>query len=177
MVYSASFDAGAFVTRRNLKQIHEDLKEPGYKGIYDAWQLLQGSGRRGQRKRLAAPSGYLTAVILDRISASICAYNFRYTRPFSGVLASTIASIRGGKRVKIDNSAIKRALRGVAIRSRDYLFAGADSGGKCAAAIYSLIGTAKLNWIDPKAWLRHVLTYIAAHPKLVEISGTCIQRA
>ena len=57
-----------------------------------------------------------------------------------------------------------RALRGVAIGRRNYLFAGADSGGERAAAIYSLIGTAKLNGVDPEAWLRHVLERIAEHP-------------
>jgi transposase len=66
--------------------------------------------------------------------------------------------------IEIDNSAAERALRGVAIGRRNYLFAGADSGGERAAAIYSLIGTAKLNDVDPEAWLRHVLTHIADHP-------------
>jgi hypothetical protein len=47
--------------------------------------------------------------------------------------------------IEIDNSAAERASRGVAIGRRNYLFAGADSGGERAAAIYSLIGTAKLN--------------------------------
>ena len=66
--------------------------------------------------------------------------------------------------IEIDNSAAERALRGIAIGRRNYLFAGADSGGERAAAIYSLIGTAKLNGVDPEAWLRHVLTRIADHP-------------
>jgi len=66
--------------------------------------------------------------------------------------------------IEIDNSAAERALRGVAIGRRNYLFAGADSGGERAAAIYSLIGTAKLNGIDPEAWLHHVLANIADHP-------------
>jgi len=65
--------------------------------------------------------------------------------------------------IEIDNSAAERALRGIAIGRRNYLLAGADSGGERAAAIYSLIGTAKLNGIDPEAWLRHVLTHIADH--------------
>ena len=47
---------------------------------------------------------------------------------------------------------------------KNYLFAGSDAGGERAAAIYSLIGTAKLNAVDPEAWLRHVLTHIADHP-------------
>ncbi|PFH08538.1 transposase [Collimonas sp. PA-H2] len=66
--------------------------------------------------------------------------------------------------IEIDNSAAERALRGVAIGRRNYLFAGADSGGERAAAIYTLIGTAKLNGIDPEVWLRYVLTHIADHP-------------
>lgn len=67
-------------------------------------------------------------------------------------------------RIDIDNSAAERALRGVALGRRNFLFAGADSGGERAAAMYGLIGTAKLNGVDPEAWLRYVLTHIADHP-------------
>ena len=70
----------------------------------------------------------------------------------------------GDGRIEIDNSAAERALRGVAIGRRNYLFAGADTGGERAAAMYTLIGSAKLNGVDPQAWLRHVLTHIADHP-------------
>lgn len=65
--------------------------------------------------------------------------------------------------LEIDNLPVERALRGVAIGRRNYLFAGADSGGERAAAIYSLIGTAKLNNVDPEAYLRFVLARIADH--------------
>ena len=67
-------------------------------------------------------------------------------------------------RVEIDNNAAERALRAVALGRKNYLFAGSDSGGERAAAIYSLIGSAKLNGMDPEAYLRHVLTHIADHP-------------
>jgi hypothetical protein len=66
--------------------------------------------------------------------------------------------------IEIDNSKAERALCGVAIGRRNYLFAGADTGGERAAAIYSLIATAKLNGVYPEAWLRHVLAHIADHP-------------
>jgi hypothetical protein len=67
-------------------------------------------------------------------------------------------------RTEIDNSAAERALRGVALGRHNFLFAGADSGGERAAAMYGLIGTAKLNGVDPEAWLRHVLERIAEYP-------------
>jgi transposase len=67
-------------------------------------------------------------------------------------------------RIEIDNSAAERALRGVAVGRRNYLFAGSDRGGERAAVFYTLIGSAKLNGLDPEAYLQHVLTHIADHP-------------
>ena len=67
-------------------------------------------------------------------------------------------------RLEIDNNAAERALRAVALGRKNYLFAGADTGGDRAAAIYSLIGSAKLNGLDPQGYLREVLTRIADHP-------------
>ena len=52
----------------------------------------------------------------------------------------------------------------MALGRKNYLFAGSDAGGERAAAIYTLLGTAKLNGLDPQAYLRHVLTRIAEHP-------------
>ena len=66
--------------------------------------------------------------------------------------------------LEIDNNAAERALRCVALGRKNYSFAGADSGGERAAAIYSLIGSAKLNGLDPALYLRTVLGQIADHP-------------
>jgi transposase len=66
--------------------------------------------------------------------------------------------------LEIDNSAAERALRAVAIGRKNYLFMGSDSGGQRAASIYTLIGTAKLNGLDPSFYLRTVLAQIAEHP-------------
>ncbi len=64
----------------------------------------------------------------------------------------------------ITNNAAERALRGIALGRKSWLFAGSDRGGQRAAAMYSLIVTCKLNGIDPQAWLADVLARIAEHP-------------
>ncbi len=66
-------------------------------------------------------------------------------------------------RICMTNNAAERALRGVALGRKSWLFAGSDRGGERAAAIYSLIVTAKLNDVDPRAWLADVLGRIANH--------------
>ncbi len=71
---------------------------------------------------------------------------------------------RDDGRLEIDNNIAERELRAVALGRKNYLFAGSDAGGEHAAALYSLIGTAKLNGIDPEAYLRQVLERIAEHP-------------
>jgi transposase len=65
-------------------------------------------------------------------------------------------------RLEIDNSAAERALRSVALGRKNYLFAGSDAGGERAAALYSLIGSAKLNGLDPELYLRTALAQIGA---------------
>lgn len=70
----------------------------------------------------------------------------------------------GDGRIEIDNNAAERALRTVALGRKNFLFAGSDEGGERAATIYSLIGTAKLNGLDPEAYLRQVIGCIAEHP-------------
>ncbi len=66
--------------------------------------------------------------------------------------------------MEIENTAAERALRTVALGRKNNLFCGSDAGGERAAAIYSLIGTAKMNGIDPQAYLRNVIERIADHP-------------
>lgn len=66
--------------------------------------------------------------------------------------------------LEIDNNAAELALRVVALGRKNYLFAGSDAGGERAALIYSLLGTAKLNGVNPQTYLTEVLTRIADHP-------------
>jgi transposase len=67
-------------------------------------------------------------------------------------------------RVCLSNNAAERALRGFALGRRSWLFAGSERGADRAAAIATLIMTAKLNQVDPQAWLADVLARIAEHP-------------
>ena len=68
-------------------------------------------------------------------------------------------------RICITNNAAERALRGIALGRKSRLFCGSDRGGERAAAMYTLIGTAKLNDVDPQAWLADVLDRIAEKPQ------------
>ena len=76
--------------------------------------------------------------------------------------AALIRYIDNG-RIEIDNNAAERSIRGIALGRKNYLFAGSDTGGNRAAAIYSLIETCKLNTIDPEAYLRDVIARIPDH--------------
>jgi transposase len=67
-------------------------------------------------------------------------------------------------RICLSNNAAERALRGIALGRKSWLFAGSDRGGRRAAIMYSLIVTAKMNNVDPQAWLADVLSRIAEHP-------------
>lgn len=71
---------------------------------------------------------------------------------------------RDDGQIEIDNNAAERALRAVALGRKNYLFCGSDAGGERAAAVYSLVGTAKLNGLDPQAYLRYVIERIADQP-------------
>lgn len=66
--------------------------------------------------------------------------------------------------IEIDNNAAERSIRAVALGRKNYLFAGSDAGGERAATFYSLLGTAKLNGLDPEHYLRTVLERVAQHP-------------
>lgn len=65
---------------------------------------------------------------------------------------------------EIDNNIAENALRGVALGRKNWLFAGSDAGGERAAVLYSLIGTCRLNGVEPEAWLRYVLGHIQDWP-------------
>lgn len=65
--------------------------------------------------------------------------------------------------LEVDNNSAERAMKPVAIGRKNYLFVGSEGGGKAAATAYTLVETAKLNNVDPQAWLTDVLCRIAEH--------------
>lgn len=70
-------------------------------------------------------------------------------------------------RICLSNNAAERALRGVALGRKSWLFCGSDRGGQRAASLYSLSSTAKLDDVDPEAWA-DVLARIAEHPQQID---------
>jgi len=73
-------------------------------------------------------------------------------------------------RICLSNNAAERALRGIALGRKSWLFAGSDRGGERAAVMFTLIQTAKLNDVDPQAWLADVLARIADH-KIADLAA------
>ena len=136
--------------------------------IFDAERALNGVSedqRLALRKKHAAP-------LVSELEAWMRSEQARLSRHYDVAKAidymlkrwaGFIRFLDDGK-IGLSNNAAERALRGVAVGRRNWLFAGSDRGGERAAAIYTLIAGAKLNDIDPQAWLEDVLRRIADHP-------------
>lgn len=110
--------------------------------------------------RLAAFKAWLEAASSQVSTKSALAAAIKYALPHWTALTRYVED----GRIEIDNNAAERAIRAVALGRKNYLFAGSDAGGERAALIYSLIGTARLNGLDPQAYLAAVLERIADHP-------------
>ena len=161
--------------RRKFWDVHEATKSPLAREALDriaALYRIEDSVRgRAPEQRLRTRQEHMASLLADlqswldvtlsRISGrSELAKAIRYT--VSRWDALTLI-LRDG-RACIDNSAAERAMRPIAVGRRNWTFAGSDAGGERAAAIYSLIETAKLNGLDPEGYLRAVVECIAEHP-------------
>ena len=161
--------------RRKLHDVHEATRSPlahealtRIAALYAIERELNGRAPAERRQTREARSAPLMRDLHDWFSATL------RRLPGKSALAGAIRysltrwdaltlPLRDG-RACLDNNSAERAIRPVALGRKNYLFAGSDSGGERAAAIYSLITTAKLNGRDPEAYLRAVLTRIADHP-------------
>lgn len=126
---------------------------------------LPADRRRDIRQREAREKIGTLAEWLDRQLALVSgrselAKAIRYARSRWQALAAYIDD----GRLEISNNAAENAIRPVTLGRKNWLFAGSDSGGDRAAIMYTLIRTAKLNGLEPEAWLRDILARIGSHP-------------
>jgi len=160
--------------RRKFYDLHEATKSPLAAEALDRIQVLYAieermrgrppDERRSVRQAQAAPlldqfHQWLIAT-LGKVSAKseiASAINYSLKR------WTALTRYSDDGLLEIDNNAAERALRGPVLSRKNFLFAGADSGGERAAAMYSLLETAKLNGLNPEAYLRLVLERIADH--------------
>jgi transposase len=136
--------------------------------IFDAERAISGlSGG----ERLAVRRQHITPLVTEletwmRASRAKLSRHSPVAKAMDYMLTrwETFTRFLGDGRICLTNNAAERALRGIALGRKSWLFAGSDRGGERAAAMYSLIVTAKLNGVDPRAWLADVLARIADHP-------------
>jgi transposase len=134
-------------------------------GVEDAARRQPADERRRIRQLRSGPlladlKSWLEATVarLSRKSELATAIRYALNR------WTQLTRYRDDGRLEIDNNAAERAIRTVAVGRKNWLFAGSHEGGLRAAALYSMIETAKLNGIDPEAYLRDLLARIATHP-------------
>jgi transposase len=169
-------EAGCWAhVRRKFFDVHAAIGSPIAKealdrigrlyGVEETIRGLSPDHRRRERQLQSKPIAEALAVWTDEVVGKLSrkselAAAFRYMR----ARWSSLVRCFDDGRLALDNNPAERALRGVAIGRKNYLFAGSDAGGRRAAALYSLIETTKLNDINPHHYLADVLGRIADHP-------------
>jgi len=120
------------------------------------------AAERVDHRRKTAPllDAFFTwaAAVVVKLSGKLeLAKAFRYTITRREALTRFVTD----GRLEVDNNVAENAMRGIALGRKNYLFCGSDSGGERAAAIYTLVTTAKLNGLNPETYLRDILAKIA----------------
>jgi hypothetical protein len=161
--------------RRKFYDLHADTRSPlaeealaRIQGLYAIEQEIRGKSPDERRHVRQARAGPLLAALqqwmletrakLSAKSELAGAINYALKR------WTALTRYRDDGAIEIDNNAAERALRGPVLSRKNFLFAGADSGGERAAVLYTLLETAKLNDLNPEAYLRFVLARIAEQP-------------
>jgi transposase len=145
---------------------HQALERIG--ALFDVERAVTGLSpqhRRQSRQSDTAPlieelAGFFDRTLPKLSGKSELAGAIRYARSRWPALTRYLDD----GRLEISNNAAERAIRPLALGRKNYLFAGSDQGGERAAAVYTLIETAKLNGLDPEAYLRDIIGRIADHP-------------
>ena len=161
--------------RRKIYDIHVETKSPAaahaLEMIARLFAIEADIKGRLPAERLAARRAKATPILfelrafldatMEKISGkSSLAGAFRYAASRWTALTRYVDN----GRLEMSNNAAERAMRPLALGRKNYLFAGSDEGGRRAAIIYTLIETARLNDVDPEAWLGDVISRIADHP-------------
>jgi len=169
-------EAGCWAhARRNFFKLAEVARAPlaveavrRIDALFDAERAINGLPAE---QRLAVCTDTVTRLVADleawmRAARGKLSRNANVAKAMDYMLKRWDAFTRflGDGRICLTNNAAERALRGVALGRKSWRFAGSDQGGERAAAMYSLIVTAKLNDVDPRAWLADVLARIGDHP-------------
>ncbi len=128
-------------------------------GVEDTIKGLPPEHRRRERQQRSKPVAEALAAWTDETTRKLS----RKSELAAGRRTALGRCFDDG-RLALDNNPAERALRCVAIGRKNYLFAGSDAGGHRAAALYSLIESAKLNRLDPQRYLTDILARIADHP-------------
>jgi transposase len=129
-------------------------------------QKLGSEARRALRQAKSKPILEDIQIYLEREQLQVLAKS-----PEGHAIADTLSDWKALIRycddgdLEIDNNGAERSLRGIAVGRRNWTFLGSDNGGRTAAVLTSLIATCKRLHIDAFAYLRDVLTRIAAYPK------------
>ena len=162
--------------RRNFFKLAELAKAPlaieavrRIDAIFDVEREINGLPHRTASRHAAGPRSRRSSPILEDWMRDVRGKLSRHAdvaKAIDYMLKRWAAFSRflDDGRICLTNNAAERALRGIALGRKAWLFAGSDRGGERAAAMYSLIVTAKLNDVDPRAWLADVLARIADHP-------------
>lgn len=183
--YNAIYEGGRIVeagcwshARRKLWDIHvRQKRQPGtlaHQGLVRIGELFrieaQVNGRSALRRRRMRQAR--SAPVLNELKAWMNETLAQVSAKSPMALAigyalgnwTALTRFVEDGRIDAHNNTAERALRGVAIGRKNYLHVGSDAGGHTAAVMYTLLGTAKLNGINPQRYLRHVLECIAEHP-------------
>jgi transposase len=161
--------------RRKIFEVHEHTASPAaqeaLERIAELFAIEAEIGGRQPDQRLAARQARTVAKLAELktfLDATLAQISRKSTLAgairYATARWEALTRFTTDGRLETTNNAAERAIRPLALGRKNYLFAGSDAGGERAAVLYTLIATARLNGLDPEAWLADVVGRIADHP-------------